>query len=89
MQDSENLDGLHPELLESIDKGRRKIVHALLTGAAFVVPVMASFSKDGLNFTSEAAAAKKKTKKRAKKKRGGGSQGGPPPVPPPGPPPGG
>jgi hypothetical protein len=59
---------VHPELIESVDEGKRRAVQALLTGVAFAVPLMASFEKDGLNFTSTATAGRKKAKKKAKKK---------------------
>jgi Na+/H+-dicarboxylate symporter len=58
-------ENLHPELKEKVDKSRRRIVQALVTGVAFAVPLMASFSKDGLKFQSAMAAG---TKKKAKKK---------------------
>ena len=61
---------LHPELSESVDAGKRKIVRALVTGAAFAAPLMASFSKDGLKFkTAEAASRRKAAKKKAAKKK--------------------
>jgi hypothetical protein len=71
-------ENLHPELKEKVDKSRRRIVQALVTGVAFAVPLMASFSKDGLKFQSamaagevgkEIAASKKKAKKKATKKK--------------------
>jgi Na+/H+-dicarboxylate symporter len=63
-------EDLHPELKEKVDKSRRRIVQALVTGVAFAVPLMASFSKDGLMFQSAMAAGKKKaTKKRPAKKK--------------------
>jgi hypothetical protein len=60
---------VHPELIESVDKGKRRVVQALLTGIAFAAPLMASFEKDGLKFTSTATAGKKKAKKKAKKRK--------------------
>ncbi len=63
-------DSLKPELSQNIDKERRKFAKALAAGVAFVVPFMASFSMDGLEFSiGEAQAAKKKAKRKATKKK--------------------
>ncbi len=70
MVDRKLRDSLHPELSDSIDKERRKIAMALVAGVAFFAPLMASFGKDGLQFSTAVGAAKKKaTKKKATKKK--------------------
>ena len=63
------------ELSENVDKSRRTIFRAMLTGAAFIAPLMASFSKDGLNFQGTPAAAARKKAKPPKKGGGGGGGG--------------
>ena len=69
--DRDSVKNLHPEITEKVDKSKRSIVQARVTGVAFAVPLMASFSKDGLKFQSAMAAPmkKKKTKKKATKKK--------------------
>jgi hypothetical protein len=71
MVDRKLRDVLHPELSDNVDKERRKVATALLTGVAFVAPLMASFAKDGLQFSPAMAAGRKKkaTKKKATKKK--------------------
>ena len=41
--------------LEKIDEGRRAYLRKLAAGTAFVVPVVASFSTDGLRFNTAEA----------------------------------
>ena len=71
MADRKPHDILHPELSKNVDEKRRNIVMALVTGVAFAAPLMTSFTKDGLQFsTAKAQAPKKKaTKKKATKKK--------------------
>jgi hypothetical protein len=44
-----------PEALEKIDEGRRTFIRRVAAGTAFAVPMVASFSTDGLHFNTAAA----------------------------------
>jgi hypothetical protein len=48
---------------------RRNLVRAATAGAAFTVPLMASFSKDGLAINAAAAQSAKKAAKKAPAKK--------------------
>ena len=57
---------------KSLVLSRRSLVRAATAGAAFTVPLMASFSKDGLAINAAVAQAqsgKKAAKKKAAKKK--------------------
>ena len=64
-------DPLHPEISKNVDDKRRKLLTALVTGVAFAAPLMASLTRDGLQFSTASASPTKKkaTKKRPVKKR--------------------
>lgn len=69
MHDRESRDVIHPDLTEHVDEGKRKVVTALLTGVAFAAPLMASFDKGSLKFTSTANAAKKEKEESKKEEK--------------------
>jgi hypothetical protein len=56
---------------KSLVLSRRSLVRAATVGAAFAVPLMASFSKDGLAINAAAAQGKKAAKKAPAKKAAG------------------
>jgi hypothetical protein len=54
---------------KSLVLSRRSLVRAATAGAAFTVPLMASFSKDGLAINAAAAQSAKKAAKKAAAKK--------------------
>ena len=53
MTEKRNLD----EALKGIDESKRRTLHRLALGAAFVTPIVASFSIDGLTISTVHAAS--------------------------------
>jgi len=45
-----------PPALEKLDEGRRRFIKKVAAGSAFAIPMIASFSTDGLSFNKAEAA---------------------------------
>lgn len=67
MKDHKSRDAIHSDLTDHVDESKRKVITALLTGAAFAAPLMVSFEKGAMKFASTANAKKAKKKKASKK----------------------